>query len=334
MDLGLPAVTELGSVLGLADGHVAEMVEKRLIEPARAMVARRSKHLRGRLVELAYDLAGGQSPASIQVEKAAAAIELLHAGSLIVDDIQDGSRQRRGAQSLHLIYGLPAALCAGNWLYFWPMRLLGDLGLATEPSYRLLRAYHDAVEKAHYGQALDLTVKVDTLARQEVPALCDAVIGWKTGTITALAMRVGAVVAGAGRGVEEALADFGLRFGKTLQYFDDLGNLGGRHDPSKRFEDMRLRKPTAVWAMIAARTTDEDYAVFRVAAARVDDDPKPLQSWLDERGFLADATVRLSQEIQSAINELATALEDLGLTHQKQVIQQLKALTEELIDAY
>ena len=337
MDLGLPAVADLDSLLGLSGGHVAEQVEKRLIAPARALLNRHSKQMRGRLVELGFELAGGKATDTAAVERAAAAMELLHAGSLIVDDIQDGSRQRRGGQSLHLLYGVPTALCTGNWLYFWPMRLLGDLPLSVDKSYRVLRAYHEAVEQAHYGQALDLTVKVDTLPRQEVPALCDAVIGWKTGTITSLAMRIGALIAGADATVEKALADFGMSFGKTLQYFDDLGNVMGRLDPGKRFEDLRLRKPTAVWAMAAARSTDEDYSVFRAAALRVDDDPAPLLAWFNERGFVADATVRLNTEMNAAINKLGEALAALTPPEQKttqSALERLRDLTEELIDAY
>lgn len=334
MDFCLPTVAELDELLGSAGSPVAEQLERRLVEPARVLLSRHSKHMRARLVALAYDLAGGGADLRPLVDKAAAALELLHTGSLIVDDIQDGSRQRRGGQSLHTIYGLPTALCTGNWLYFRPMRILDALPLTVETRHRLLTAYHQAVEAAHYGQALDINVKVDTLARQEVPALCDAVIEWKTGTITALAMRVGAILAGAKVDAEQALANFGMTFGKTLQYCDDIGNVVGRRDPSKRFEDLRLRKPTAVWAMAAARSNDDDYAVFRAAALRVEDDAAPLITWLEERGFVADATVRLNKAMRLAIDTLAEALAPYALEQTEAAITRLRDLTEELIDAY
>jgi hypothetical protein len=111
----------------------------------------------------------------------------------------------------------------------------------------------------------------------------------------------------------------------------------GRLDPGKRFEDLRLRKPTAVWAMVAARSTDEDYSVFRVAALRVDDDPAPLLAWFNERGFVADATVRLNTEMNAAINKLGEALAALTPPEQKTMqsaLERLRELTEELIDAY
>ncbi|MEN9836270.1 MAG: hypothetical protein RL011_2463 [Pseudomonadota bacterium] len=334
MDNCLPSLSELDELLGCTGSPVAEQLERRLVDPARVLLSRQSKHMRARLVALAYDLAGGGDVGRQLVDKAAAALEQLHTGSLIVDDIQDGSKQRRGGHSLHTIYGVPTALCAGNWLYFRSMRILDTLPLPDGTRHRLLTAYYQAVEAAHYGQALDINVKVDTLGRHEVPALCDAVIEWKTGTITALAMRVGAILAGADEATEEALADFGMAFGKTLQYCDDIGNVVGRRDPSKRFEDLQLRKPTAVWAMAAARSTDDDYAVFRAAALRVEDDAAPLITWLEERGFVADATVRLNKAMRLAIDTLAQVLAPHALEQSEAALTRLRDLTEELIDAY
>ena len=334
MELFLPTSSDLDELLGLTAGSVSDQIERRLIDPARALLSRQSKHMRGRLLELAYDMAGGSEAGKASVARAAAALEMLHTGSLIVDDIQDGSKQRRGGQSLHLLYGVPTALCTGNWLYFWPMRLLGSLAVPEATQHRIISAFHKAVEVAHYGQVLDINVKVDTLPRHEVPALCDAVIEWKTGTITALAMRIGALLAGADERVERALADFGMTFGKTLQYCDDIGNVVGRTDPGKRFEDLRLRKPTAIWAMAAARSTDEDYAVFRAAALRVEDDAAPLITWLEERGFVADANVRLNKAMRLAIESLGEALAPLKLEQTESALTRLRDLTEELIDAY
>jgi len=121
MDQSLPTATELVDLLGRGTWPgIAAQVEECLVAPARELLARRSKSLRGQLVAAACDLLGGvQTPERrAAVTKVAAAMELLHAGSLIIDDIQDGSVQRRGGPSLHLVYGVPSALCTGNWLYF------------------------------------------------------------------------------------------------------------------------------------------------------------------------------------------------------------------------
>ena len=61
--------------------------------------------------------------------------EIIHAGSMIVDDIEDDSSERRGAPAVHRLHGLPLALNAGNWMYFAPFRLVERAGaVAARPS--------------------------------------------------------------------------------------------------------------------------------------------------------------------------------------------------------
>jgi hypothetical protein len=79
-------------------------------------------------------------------------VESLHAGSLIVDDIEDDSDLRRDAATLHRIYGVPVALNAGNWLYFWPQVLLSRIPLTDEAPERPRRG---AMPDAAISQALD-----------------------------------------------------------------------------------------------------------------------------------------------------------------------------------
>ncbi|MCX6109919.1 MAG: polyprenyl synthetase family protein [Proteobacteria bacterium] len=334
MDQSLPNAVDLAGLLGRGtEPGIAAQVEARLVAPARELLGRRSKSLRGRLVAVACDLIGEESTPSrlAAVEKAAAAMELLHAGSLIIDDIQDGSPQRRGGPSLHLVYGVPSALCTGNWLYFWPMRLLADLGLDALDELRVLKCYNNALEKAHYGQALDLSVKVDALERSEVSAYCKAVIAWKTGTITGLAMSLGAIVGGADAAEEAALRSFGERFGMALQMFDDLGDLLGRIEPSKRYEDLRQRKPNAVWALAAELSDDQQFAAFRRAVAQVDSEPQLLAAWLEAHEITAHARQQIDRDMTEALLSLQNAL---GVSADHQPLRMLRQLAESLIDAY
>ena len=334
MDQSLPTAAELLGLLGRGTWPgIAAQVEARLVAPARELLTRRSKSLRGRLVAAGCELVGGvQTPERrTAVTKAAAAMELLHAGSLIIDDIQDGSVQRRGGPSLHLVYGMPSALCTGNWLYFWPLRLLADLGLEPCDEFRVLKRYNNALERAHYGQALDLSVKVDLLARSEVSAYCNAVIAWKTGAVTGLAMTLGAIVGGADADQEAALRAFGESFGTALQVFDDFGDLHGRMEPSKRYEDLRQRKPNAVWAMAAECSNDEQFAEFRAAVAVIDSDPQRLVAWLGDHELAARARSQVDRDMNTAFGTLQRAL-DLPTNHKPLCL--LRQLAESLIDAY
>ncbi|WP_186644775.1 polyprenyl synthetase family protein [Fluviispira vulneris] len=75
-------------------------------------------------------------------------IEILHCASLIIDDIEDGSLERRGQQALYLQYGIPNTLNTGTWMYF--------LAIKTLPK-SLHSIAVNTLYDCHIGQALDLS---------------------------------------------------------------------------------------------------------------------------------------------------------------------------------
>ena len=120
--------------------------EGALGEIARDILGRPSRQFRGRMCELAWRLADGDDeiPANLP-----AVVEVIHAGSLIVDDIEDGSPVRRGGPSLHVVHGIPRALNTGNWMYFWAMDLVAHLDLPALTRDGLRRALVDAMYRCH-----------------------------------------------------------------------------------------------------------------------------------------------------------------------------------------
>jgi geranylgeranyl pyrophosphate synthase len=306
-------VDQLGSTLF---GGLGSELAASLTAPAAELVARPSKLFRARLVRIAFDLtqdalgaAAAEVPAE-QVDRVAASLELLHAGSLIIDDIQDGSTVRRGAASVHLVYGVPRALCTGNWLYFAPLRLFRELGLDVEREAALYRLYHDAVESAHGGQAIDLSVKVDALPRSEVAAVCRAVAAQKTGAITALATACGALLAGGSPAQVEALHAFGESFGVALQELDDAGNARGRVTPAKRYEDLLARRPGAIWAFAAADF--ESWRTLETAVAALPGDEAPLLRWLADTDYFALARASARRQLRTSLDRLRPFVSESG----------------------
>jgi geranylgeranyl pyrophosphate synthase len=237
-----------------------ELWNRTIGDLARDILARPGRRFRARLAELAFRLGDGGSdpPRALGV-----ILEVIHAGSLIIDDIEDGSLTRRGEPAVHVRYGAPLALNAGNWMYFWALSLVD----ALEPALPLVRErlyalVISAMGRCHLGQALDLGVDVARLPRTAVYGTVATSTSLKTGALMELAARLGAVSAGAPADREEALARFGRRLGLGLQMLDDFGNLtaraGGGSD--KALEDLRNGTPTWPWAF-AARALDE--AAFR-----------------------------------------------------------------------
>src|SRR5438105_3864711 len=83
--------------------------------------------------------------------------ELAHTGSLIIDDIEDRSRIRRGDECIHLRYGLEVAINAANTLYFLPSVLLaGHPFLSDGQRLQIHEILNRLFVRAHFGQGLDL----------------------------------------------------------------------------------------------------------------------------------------------------------------------------------
>jgi geranylgeranyl pyrophosphate synthase len=231
-----------------------------LLDPLREFLARPSKGFRGRLVELGFRLAGGTGavPRELPV-----IIESLHAGSLIVDDIEDDSEHRRSAPCLHRTIGVPLALNAGNFLYFWPQVLLARSGLSAANRLRAHERLSACLMRSHQGQALDLAVRVDQLAQAEVPNVVRAIAALKTGGLIGLAMGLGALAAGANESRADAITGFGAAIGVGLQMLDDLSGIQNSRRREKAHEDLVLGRATFVWALLAEKLDAAPYDQLR-----------------------------------------------------------------------
>lgn len=249
---------ELSRVLGL-DDQAALLLARRVLQPPLAdMLARPGKEVRARLVEHSFAVARAVAPCTCArlPEEVPLLVEMLHAGSLVVDDIEDEAVSRRGAPALHRTWGIPIALNAGNWLYFWPFLVLGSLPLDRGTSLAMHRRMSTTMVRCHQGQALDLAVRIHDLSQHEVATAVDATTRLKTGALMELSCTLGAIAAHAAPPTERALATFGREIGVALQMFDDLGCVLSPARRGKAEEDLVAARPTWPWAWLA-RSLDE-----------------------------------------------------------------------------
>lgn len=280
------------------DGLPAHLWERALLGPAREFLRRPGKRFRARLVEACWVLAGGDAdamPAELPL-----IVELLHAGSLIVDDIEDGSHVRRGAAALHEIYGTAVALNTGNWMYFWPLALIDRLGRGLDPARtaELHRRARTTLLRCHQGQALDLALKVTELEQGEVPRVVKATTQLKTGALMELAAALGAIAAGGSDAAIEAMTRFGRELGKGLQMLDDLGGITCAARRDKGAEDLRLGRPTWPWAWAARATSQATFAELQRRARGLGDPDGDGSAW---------AVDALRQDLAALIGELGRA---------------------------
>lgn len=228
------------------DPQVPNAVWKRaLAGPAGEFLARPGKALRTSLVRAGWILGGGEPHAF--PEKLALVLELLHAGSLVIDDVEDDSDERRGAPALHRLVGAPLAINTGSWMYFWALAELADLELDPSALATAVRA----LVRCHQGQALDLAVRVTELDRAHVEAVVATTTRLKTGMLCKLAAELGAIAAGASAERRARIARFAEDLGCGLQMLDDLGSVTCADRRAKGREDLRAARPTWPWAWLA-----------------------------------------------------------------------------------
>jgi geranylgeranyl pyrophosphate synthase len=333
----IPSAIDLNWVMDLKFGApVNSWLEETLLTPVSDILGRPSKRFRARLVSFGCLLTSQYSDLTDNEHELCLhfgdLIESLHAGTLVVDDIEDQSRVRRGQPALHLKYGLPVALNAGNWLYFWPLMAVATMRLPQEKELRAQRLCHRAMVKLHCGQALDAGANADTLPQEKVSGVCLASIELKTGALIALALSLGSVAAESPTEPLPDLDEFGHGLGITLQMFDDIGNLQGWKEPEKRYEDLIERRPCWVLAFAAQNFPRKTYRSFIEAVHRLPDDG-PLQNWMAEQDFLSKARRAALAYLESVFQRFEASLGS-ERRNKAEVLEQLRLLGQQVSNSY
>ncbi|TMQ08450.1 MAG: polyprenyl synthetase family protein [Deltaproteobacteria bacterium] len=160
---------------------------------------------------------------------AAASIELMHNAMLIHDDIEDESDRRRGEPTLHSLWGNAMAINAGDALAMTSLRPLLDVAAHTDPLLALgilEETEHMARESAE-GQALELGWRADNVVALEERDYFEMVLKKTCWLATIHPVRLGALIAVAGRVDPTAFVRFGFFLGAAFQIQYDVLNLAG-----------------------------------------------------------------------------------------------------------
>ena len=333
----LPANERLAELLGLDDASIVQdVLHSALLDPIAEATSGRGKRIRGQLVTLGYRLVS-DTPASLLAAKqcgwCADVVELIHTGSLVIDDIEDGSSVRRGRPALHLQFGLPIAVNAGNWLYFWPFELLRETELPVDKIFYVYEHCHRTLLRAHFGQAVDLGAPVSALPQHRVVPVCLASMKLKTGALMGFASILGGAIAAAPEAVLSILDQFGQELGVSLQMFDDLGNLIGKCEPAKRHEDLRLSRPSWVWACAADSSTSRAYQEFCNAVASLPD-AHQLELWCEAHNLAERVRACARDYLDAAFQQLKERLDSVNVRWSKRAFEDLRELGEEISIAY
>lgn len=231
--------------------HDASAYNETIARPVWDLMSRRGKQWRGMLnlfLLQALDL-----PYKPYLDLGATISELCHTGSLIIDDIEDNSRTRRGDACIHLRHGLDVAINAANTIYFLPFLLLADhpgldVGQRVE-SYKLICK---AFVRAHFGQALDIHWS-RSMSRKHLASWGDESFGDKilqmysdkTAGFVEAAAELACIVARTDDATRAACATFASTMGVAFQITDDILNFSiSPHWGKTSGEDLREGKTT------------------------------------------------------------------------------------------
>lgn len=290
-----------------------------------ATVGDSGKLLRSCAVLLAVELTGGSPQRAMP---AAAAIELVHAFSLLHDDVEDGSTERRGRAALWTLTGTPQAINAGDGLFTLARLALYRLDeLDIDPALVLatMRELDEACLRLVEGQHLDMAFE----SRQDVtPEEYLVMAAGKTAAMFAAAFAVGARLGGAGAPVIDAYRTFGRHAGIAFQAVDDILGIWG--DPAVTGkpvgDDVRGRKRTYPVVSAIAAGGEAGRALAAAYQAPIQDDDAVTIATLVEAAGGRASTLRLAvREVTAGLAALAAA----GVTEEAR--HTLEAFAEALV---
>ena len=239
----------LDGIMGAADDPTARI--------ARSWLAKSGKRWRPYLAVCTYmalqsDRCDEMPAPSADLKKIAVAIECFHKASLIHDDIEDGDEVRYGEETLHVQVGMPTALNVGDFLIGEGYRLLGEL--SADPSVRLemLRSASAGHLTLSRGQGLELVWSQKPGPITSVEVL--DIFRQKTAPAFHVALRLGAVLAGADPGTTNVLEKYSDALGIAYQIQDDLQDYKGEADSN----DLEKLRPSLILAVAQKRAAAGD----------------------------------------------------------------------------
>src|SRR5215204_256422 len=180
----------------------------------RQLLATGGKRVRSVLLLITHRTFGG-GPSGAEIT-AAAAVEMVHAGSLAHDDLMDAATERRGVRTVNADYGTSMAVMVGDRL----LARAGQAALSVSPQVagELIQSLVELIE----GQVMEMTDAYD-LGRTEERAMRS--ISLKTGTLFRSSCVLGGLTAGVDGEELDRLRRYGDRFGASFQVLDDLLDL-------------------------------------------------------------------------------------------------------------
>jgi octaprenyl-diphosphate synthase len=169
------------------------------------------KRLRPSLLLLSARLAGGGGETAVQL---GAVVEMIHAATLVHDDVIDAAETRRGRPSTNIKWGNHTCVLAGDWLYMQAFQMA-----LRERNFQILDLLIGLTQMMVEGELIQL----ERIGRIDVTeADCMELVDRKTACLFSVCARLGAIAGNADAALQERLGEFAWNLGMAFQLVDDV----------------------------------------------------------------------------------------------------------------
>ncbi|MFB3893797.1 MAG: polyprenyl synthetase family protein [Phycisphaerae bacterium] len=242
------------------------------------------------------------------IRKVALAVECFHKASLVHDDIEDNDAYRYGLKTLHEEYGLAIALNVGDFLLGEGYRLIAETSVSAPQKAQMLAAAAAGHRCLCAGQGEELLWMRDPQPLS-VGQVLD-IFRHKTAPAFEVALRLGAICAGAGEQVRQALAAFSQALGVAYQIRDDLDDFSGHRGGNGGDDDVKAMRPSLLLAMAHEKATGAGRELLEAV-------------WRRQDGHASRAG-----QLRQVFGELKVRQQARGVldSYKEQAIQSLRAL--------
>ncbi len=218
------------------------------------------KRLRPALLLLSAKLAGGGGPTAIQL---GAVVELIHAATLVHDDVIDAAQTRRGRPSTNVKWGNHTCVLAGDWLYMQAFQIA-----LRERNFRFLELLIGLTQMMVEGELLQL----ERIGQIEISeADCMELVDRKTACLFSVCARLGGLAGNGAPALEEKLGEYAWNLGMAFQLVDDVLDFTAREKTLGKPVGGDLREGKVTLPLVYAlenATADERRLVEKILEQR------------------------------------------------------------------
>ena len=284
--------------------YIGDEAPRNLIEACRQYPYAGGKRMRPSMVVAACRAVGGDGEKAIPL---AVAIEYIHNFTLVHDDLMDGDEKRRGMDTIHVNYGMPTAVLAGDALFAKAFQIICDLDIPAEKMREVLRYVSQSVWDLARGQQMDVNNEGQIVTED----VYIETIKLKTSVLFAAAAAGGAIIGGADDATVKAINEYALETGLGFQMYDDYLGVAGDSSKTGKSVGNDIRKGKCTCMITHAIRSIKDPAVLEEFKSilgnmdATDEQCARAKQILEEAGSIDYALNLAKEKVENAIAKIS-----------------------------